>query len=134
MTEVQTAFTQGHPAQRLFELLLGAALELTGSEYAFMGEVVSTPEGPPTLKTHSVQSRGGLTFSHLQGLCNDVLVSGLPVVSLLPIWSHSPARHWSGPSPCGASSGCRCTRARDWWAWWAWPTDRAAMTTRPWRC
>jgi signal transduction histidine kinase len=84
VTEVQTAFNQGHPAQRLFDMLLEAVLELTGSEYAFVGEVESPPGSPPTLKAHSAQSRGELTFSHLEGLCSDVLVSGLPVVSPLP--------------------------------------------------
>ncbi|KFE70703.1 sensor histidine kinase [Hyalangium minutum] len=84
MTEVQTAFAQGHPAPRLFDLLLGAALELTGSEHGFVGKVVSTPGGPPTLTVHELQNKEGLTFSDLQSLCTDVLTSGLPVVFPLP--------------------------------------------------
>ena len=99
LTEVQTAFTQGQPAPRLFDRLLGAALELTGSEYGFIGEVVPTSEGAPTLKPHAFQNsawtleaRGrpasegsrSLTFGHLQSLFNDVLASGQPVVSPAP--------------------------------------------------
>ena len=96
VTEVQMSFAQGYAPARLFDQLLGAALELTGSEYGFIGEVMPTAEGASTLKPHVVQSnvrtleshecpsREGsrdLTLGHLQGLVNDVLASGQPVVS-----------------------------------------------------
>jgi len=86
LTEVQTAFTQGHPAPRLFDQLLGAALELTGSEYGFIGEVVPTAEGAHTLKAHAFQDtvRTDETFGHLQSLFSAVLTSGQPVVSPSP--------------------------------------------------
>jgi two-component system NtrC family sensor kinase len=96
LTAVQSAFTQGQPAPRLFEPLLPVLLELTGSEAGFIAEVVRCPEGKPLLQPHALtnlawppelrelstgEASQGLTPSPLQSLFEAVLLSGQPVVS-----------------------------------------------------
>ncbi|HLM46928.1 MAG TPA: hypothetical protein VK458_23860, partial [Myxococcaceae bacterium] len=51
LTEAQTEFIQGVDSFRLFEKLLSVLLEVTGSEYGFIGEVTYTPNGTPYLTT-----------------------------------------------------------------------------------
>ncbi len=96
LTAVQTAFIQGQPAPRLFDPLLSVLLELTGSEYGFIAEVVRVPEGKPSLQPRALtnlawapgpkelytgEASRGLKSSALQNLFEAVLMSGQPVVS-----------------------------------------------------
>lgn len=95
LTEVHTAFTQGHPAPRLFDPLVSLLLEMTGSEVGFIAEVARSPEGRPCLHPQALtdltwapgrsdpssEEARGLRASTLQILSEAVLLSGQPVVS-----------------------------------------------------
>jgi PAS domain S-box-containing protein len=99
LTEVQTAFIQGHPVAKLFDTLLAILLKLTGSEYGFIGEVLRNPEGQPYLKSRAItnvawtpelrefyarEAPRGLEFHNLRNLFGAVLTTGRPVVSNTP--------------------------------------------------
>jgi signal transduction histidine kinase len=99
VTEAQLAFTQGHPVPELLGRLLGTVLELTGSEYGFIGEVVPTPGEQPALKPYAFQqlvrtpeprvrpvseSAHGLVLAHVQCLVDDVLIAGQPLLTNAP--------------------------------------------------
>ena len=99
LTEVQTAFIQGHPVSKLFDTLLSILLKLTASEYGFIGEVLRNPEGKPYLKTHAItnvawtpelrefyarEAPRGLEFHNLHNLFGAVLTTGKLVVSNTP--------------------------------------------------
>ncbi|MDY7226229.1 PAS domain S-box protein [Hyalangium rubrum] len=85
--------SQGDP-QVLFEQLLALVLELTRSQYGFIGEVLRSPEGTPYLRAHAIihitpsgELRTHLAASpeearavyDLQTLPGTVLTSGQPV-------------------------------------------------------
>jgi PAS domain S-box-containing protein len=89
---------QGDP-QRLFEQLLALVLELTHSEYGFIGEVLHTPEGAPYLRIHAISHLATVGELHahpaftapavlevrdLKTLCGAVLTSGKPVMANEP--------------------------------------------------
>ncbi|HEX8824927.1 MAG TPA: ATP-binding protein [Archangium sp.] len=99
LTEVQTEFIQGHGAHRLFDKLLSVMLEVTGSEYGFIGEVLRTPEGTPYLSTHAItniawtdelrafyarEAPTGMEFRNLRSLFGTVMTTGEAVVANLP--------------------------------------------------
>ncbi|WP_224368126.1 ATP-binding protein [Hyalangium versicolor] len=99
LTQVQTAFIQGHPVPHLFDTLLSILLELTGSEYGFIGEVLRTAEGKPYLRTHAItniawtpelrefyarEAPRGMEFTNLKTLFGQVMVTGQPVVANTP--------------------------------------------------
>jgi two-component system NtrC family sensor kinase len=99
LTEAQTEFIQGHEAQRLFDKLLSVLLEVTGSEYGFIGEVLPTPEGKPYLRTHAItniawtqelreffarEAPKGMEFRNLRSLFGSVMTTEKPVVSNHP--------------------------------------------------
>jgi two-component system, NtrC family, sensor kinase len=99
LTQVQTAFIQGHPVPQLFDTLLSILLELTGSEYGFIGEVLRTAEGTPYLRTHAItnvawtqelrdfyarEAPKGLEFTNLKTLFGSVMVTGQPVIANTP--------------------------------------------------
>jgi two-component system, NtrC family, sensor kinase len=99
LTEVQTAYIQGHPTPRLFDKLLSVLLELTRSEYGFIGEVLRSPEGAPYLKSHAItnlawtpelhefytrEAPKGLEFHNLKTLFGRVITTGEPVVANAP--------------------------------------------------
>ncbi len=100
LTEVQTDFIQGAESPRLFNKLLSVLLELTGSEYGFIGEVVHPPEGSPFLRSRAITNiawtpelreflasriaAGGLEFRNLKNLFGEVLTHGKVVMSNHP--------------------------------------------------
>ena len=100
LTEVQTDFIQGAASQRLFNKLLAVLLELTGSEYGFIGEVVYPPEGSLFLRSRAITNiawtpelkeflasklaQGGLEFRNLHNLFGEVLTRGQVVMSNHP--------------------------------------------------
>jgi two-component system NtrC family sensor kinase len=99
LTEVQTAYIQGHATPRLFDKLLSVLLELTRSEYGFIGEVLRSSEGVPYLKTHAItnvawtpelhefynrEAPKGLEFHNLKTLFGTVISTGKPVVANTP--------------------------------------------------
>jgi PAS domain S-box-containing protein len=99
LTEVQTEFIQGHNTFRLFDKLLSVMLEVTGSEYGFIGEALRTPEGQPYLRTHAItniawtpelreffarEAPKGMEFRNLRSLFGAVMATGKPVVANQP--------------------------------------------------
>ena len=54
MHEVQSQVLAGLELPAAFESLLEALLELTESEYGFIGEILTDAEGQPYLKTHAI--------------------------------------------------------------------------------
>src|SRR3712207_2801470 len=54
LTEAQQEFIQGTEARPLFEKLLTVLLELTRSEYGFIGEVLRDEKGAPYLRSYAV--------------------------------------------------------------------------------
>jgi len=83
----------------LFDGLLGALLDLTGSEYGFVGEVLRKANGDPYLKTHAITNIAwndetrrfyednaptGLEFGNLKTLFGVVLTDEVPVIANSP--------------------------------------------------
>lgn len=54
ITRAQTHFIQAPERRQAFDGLLDDCLALTGSEYGFIGEVLSTPDGSAYLKTYAI--------------------------------------------------------------------------------
>jgi len=86
------------PPADVFDHLLGTLLELTDSEYGFIGEVLYRNE-TPYLKTHAItniawneetrqfyneNAPDGLDFVNLKSLFGDVMVTGAPVYANSP--------------------------------------------------
>lgn len=95
ITKAQEEFIYEKPSQEIFNHLLDALLELTGSEYGFIGEVLQK-EGKPYLKTHAITNIAwnddtrkfyeenapqGLEFYNLNSLFGQVMVTEKPVIS-----------------------------------------------------
>ncbi len=91
-------FFEPNPRQ-LFEELLNALLELTGSEYGFIGEILHDSDSKPYLKTFAITniawnettrafyekySNEGLEFHNLKTLFGHVITSERPVISNYP--------------------------------------------------
>ncbi|MCP3920568.1 MAG: GAF domain-containing protein [bacterium] len=99
LSKVHLAFIGGLDRGELFERLQGQLLELTESEYGFIGEVHFTEEGQPFLQTHAItniawdaetrrfyEEHGpqGMLFTNLQTLFGVVMTSGEPVIANTP--------------------------------------------------
>ncbi len=99
LTVAQQEFIQGSDAHRLFDKLLEVLLEVTGSEYGFIGEVLHDPQGQPYLRSYAVTNIAwtdelrayydqyaakGLEFRNLQTLFGAVLRTGEPVLTNSP--------------------------------------------------
>lgn len=95
----QEAFIAGRPIKDVFEDLLPPILELTRSEYGFLGEVRFGDDDAPYLVTHALsnvawddeamrlfeqQRTEGLTFRNLNTLFGAVLTTRRPVISNQP--------------------------------------------------
>lgn len=91
--------------EELFNGLLGDLLELTESEYGFIGEILYTDAGAPYLRTHAItniawneetrafydrSAPDGLEFFNLSTLFGEVITSGNPVIANHP--SQDPRR------------------------------------------
>ncbi|MFU8837704.1 MAG: PAS domain S-box protein [Thiohalomonadaceae bacterium] len=101
----QSDFIREEDRRRAFEHLLNDILDLTQSEYGFIGEVLQNAEGLPYLKTHAITNIAwndetlafyehhalqGLEFTNLQSLFGAALTSGEPVIANDP--AHDPRR------------------------------------------
>ncbi len=97
--KVQGDFIREPETAKLFDQLLTDLLELTGSEYGFIGEVLYGADGVPYLKTHAITNiawntatrefyesniDGGLEFTNLQTLFGSVITSGEVVIANQP--------------------------------------------------
>ena len=54
LTEAQLEFIRGSDAHHLFDKLLAVLLELTESEYGFIGEVLRDARGEPYVRAHAI--------------------------------------------------------------------------------
>jgi len=99
LTQAQTEFIRGSDANGLFNRLLGVLLDLTSSEYGFIGEVLFDPKGNPYLRTYAITNIAwtdelreqftrlaptGLEFRNLKTLFGAVLTTGKYVLSNAP--------------------------------------------------
>lgn len=99
LTEAQLEFIRGSDAQHLFDKLLAVLLELTESEYGFIGEVFRDAQGAPYLRCHAIthlawtdelralyerSAAQGMEFRNLETLFGRVLTTGEPVVANEP--------------------------------------------------
>lgn len=96
ISQAQSAFIANADSRAAFETLLVGLLELTDSEYGFIGELLYTAEETPYLETHAVRSvprdvetrnsdaehaLQGMDFSNLDTLFGAALRTGEPVIA-----------------------------------------------------
>ncbi|WNG38356.1 GAF domain-containing protein [Archangium minus] len=88
LTESQAEFIQGSDAHHLFDKLLTVLLDLTESEYGFIGEVLRDPEGKPYLRNHSISNVEWTDelreLRDLDTIFGSVLTTGEPVIANEP--------------------------------------------------
>ncbi|MCL4294916.1 MAG: PAS domain S-box protein [Anaerolineae bacterium] len=99
LSRIQARFIQEADAGIRFEEMLRVLLELTRSEWGFLGEVLYTADGQPYLRPHAVcnvfckeqpahapapPSLDGTEFHALRTLFGAVLTSGDPIISNVP--------------------------------------------------
>jgi PAS domain S-box-containing protein len=99
ISRAQMQFIQKPNLQEMFDGLLANLLELTGSEYGFIGQVLRQADGTPYLKTYALtniawndetrefyaqHAPAGLEFKNLGTLFGAVMLSGKPVISNNP--------------------------------------------------
>lgn len=95
----QSYFISGRPMREVFDRVLSDLLELTESEYGFIGHVLYTQEGQPYLKTYAVSDLNlhdlpgvtmpddvmfGIEIHELENLLGVVIESGEPLISNSP--------------------------------------------------
>jgi len=96
ITRAQREFIAGANVRECFERLLAIFLEITASEYGFIGEVHYKPDGIPFLRSHALTNIAwdeatlryyndhidtGLEFHNLSTLFGSVLTTGESVIS-----------------------------------------------------
>ena len=96
VARVNREFLNARPANDLFELLLRTLLDVSNSEYGFLGDVLRGDDGRPYLKTRAVtniawtdelrvwyrdNAPAGLEFRNLATLFGRVLLTGEPLVA-----------------------------------------------------
>lgn len=99
ISRVHAGFLQSANARLAFADLLAALLDLTGSEYGFIGEVLHDPDGAPYLKTHAITNIAwddatralyrdnadtGLDFRKLESLFGRVITTRAAVIANQP--------------------------------------------------
>ncbi len=99
ITRAQTQHVQSRDSRLVFDGMLEALLELTESEYGFIGEVLHNEDGSQYLKTHAITNiawndetqrlydenvEKGLEFRNMNTLFGSVMVTGEPVVANTP--------------------------------------------------
>lgn len=95
----QTGFIEQVPVQPLFAELLEDLIELTGSEYGFVGEVLTDENNQPYLKSYALtdiawnaqtrafydqEAKQGVEFRDLDNLFGYAILHGEPVISNQP--------------------------------------------------
>jgi two-component system, sensor histidine kinase and response regulator len=113
----QETFIAASDPREVFEPLLSTLLSITGSEYGFIGEVLTRPDGRRVLKCHAITNISwnddtqafyeknapkGLEFENLDNLFGAAITSGEPVIA------NDPAKH---PSSRGLPKGHPALRA-----------------------
>lgn len=111
IVRAQASFISNTEARQAFDELLGNVLDLTNSEYGFIGEVLYTAAGQPYLKTSAITNIAwndatrafyaahtpqGMEFTNLNSLFGAAMTTGEPVIANDP--DHDPRR---GGLPAG---------------------------------
>ena len=111
MTRAQSQLVERSRTPAIFNGLLSSLLELTDSEYGFIGEALFDESGNPYLKTHAItdiswndetrkfyqeNAPGGLEFRNLDTLFGEVLKTTQVVIS-----NHPPSDPRRGGTPPG---------------------------------
>lgn len=96
ITRAQSQFVLSRDARTVFDGMLEALLNLTASEYGFIGEVFHDDDGSPFLKTHAITNiawneetqqlydeniEQGLEFRNLNTLFGSVITTGSVVIA-----------------------------------------------------
>jgi diguanylate cyclase (GGDEF)-like protein/PAS domain S-box-containing protein len=99
ITRAQSQFVLSRDARIVFDGMLNALLNLTDSEYGFVGEVFYEDDGTPFLKTHAITNiawneetqrlydenvEQGLEFRNMDTLFGSVMVTGDVVIANKP--------------------------------------------------
>jgi diguanylate cyclase (GGDEF)-like protein/PAS domain S-box-containing protein len=99
ITRAQTQFVQSRDTRAVFDGLLDALLNLTESEYGFIGEVLHDDDNTPYLKTHAItniawnretqqfyddNASQGLEFRNMDTLFGSVITTGETVIANAP--------------------------------------------------
>ncbi|UCD38427.1 MAG: PAS domain S-box protein, partial [Fidelibacterota bacterium] len=99
ISRVQSEFIADVEPRKVFDDLLEVLLEITESEYGFIGEVLYTEDGAPYLKTWSItniawneemqkfyeeHAPNGMEFRNLKTLFGEVMITGEPVIANEP--------------------------------------------------
>jgi PAS domain S-box-containing protein len=99
IARAQASFITEPEQCKAFDSLLDDVLDLTRSEFGFLGEILQTPEGAPYLKTYAITNIAwnadtrafyeanapeGLEFTNLKTLFGAVLTSGEAVIANAP--------------------------------------------------
>ncbi|MET6998115.1 ATP-binding protein [Chitinophaga defluvii] len=99
LCKVHADFAIQKGTRQVFETLLNSTLEITGSEYGFIGEVLKNDKGNPYLHTQAVTNNAWnpemlqyyndhlgkeMIFSNLNSLFGEVLKTAAPVISNNP--------------------------------------------------
>lgn len=100
ITRAQSGFIRDEDGTGSFDRLLTDILELTGSEYGFIGEVLISGEGAPCFKTYAITNIAwsddtqafyapnapqGMALTNLNTLFGKALTTGKPVMSNDPL-------------------------------------------------
>ena len=96
ISEAQSDFILNGETRFLFNKLLQRLLDLTTSEYGFIGEIMRTEEDQPYLQTHAITNiawneatrsfyeaniESGLQFYNMETLFGRVITGGKPVIT-----------------------------------------------------
>ena len=96
IARAQSQFIHENDRRRAFDELLTDILDLTSSEYGFVGEVLHSAEGVPYLKTYAITNIAwnkatrdfyasnapqGMEFTNLETLFGAALITGEPVIA-----------------------------------------------------
>ncbi|MBU0675544.1 MAG: GAF domain-containing protein [Proteobacteria bacterium] len=96
LTNAQTDALGQYDPKKIFDTMLDEVLDITDSAFGFMGEVLSSPEGTPYLKSHALTNIAwntetqafyekhqaqGLEFHNLNTLFGAALTTGQPVIA-----------------------------------------------------
>ncbi len=101
--DIESAYIAGAEREQIYDPMLAVVLDLTDSEYGFVGDVVHEPDGTPYLKIWSITNiawnpemqrlyehsiGSGLEFRRLDTLFGAVMTSGAPVIANDPASDH----------------------------------------------
>ena len=110
ISQTQALYIAGADTREVFERMLSSLLEMTESEYGFIGEVCRNEDGSPFLRTQAItniawndetrafyatHSSQGLEFRNLNTLFGAVMTTARPVIANDP--DNDPRRHGRPP-------------------------------------